>query len=230
MATRAVLIVGRGKLAVELLQGVEDPSIARVLRWDERSAIQEPCHVVHAGSGRELDAVLAFCAETRSTLFELSTGDVELPERPGFPIVLCPNVNLQMLRFMAMIKRSARLFAGQDIRILESHQASKTTKPGTALYLAKSLGVPDASVGSVRDSAMQKETLGIPEAFLDRHAYHRIAIDEGDVEIRLQTRVLGKTAYASGLSKIIGIVAGRRLEPGFHDVVDLVLEDAEGRL
>ena len=42
----------------------------------------------------------------------------------------------------------------------------------------------------------------------------------------MQTRVLGKSAYASGLARVIGIVSGRRPGPGCHDIVDLLLADA----
>jgi dihydrodipicolinate reductase len=131
---------------------------------------------------------------------------------------------MPMLRFMAMVKRASRYFRGQD-RITESHQASKRTKPGTAIHLANSLGVPETEIRSERDPKVQLEALGIPSAFLDRHAYHEIVISDPEVEIRLETRVLGKSAYSSGLSKVIEIVAESRLKPGCHDIVDLVMTD-----
>lgn len=225
MTKHGVIVVGRGKLAVELLQGLEGAAISRVVPWDERATVRgERCMVVHAGSGRELEDALSFCASTGSILFELSTGDSRLPAIPEVPVVLCPNVNLQMLRFMGMVKRSSRLYAGQDIRILESHQSTKTTTPGTAVYLARALGVPEGAIVSERDPKRQRELLGIPDQFLDRHAFHRIVLQDGEVEVRLESRVFGKTAYATGLSKIIEIAAARAWEPGYHDVVDLVAE------
>jgi hypothetical protein len=223
----SVLVVGRGKLAKELLDGLRGPTIARVLPWSERSTLTDATPlVVHAGSGRELAEVIDFCALSGALLLDLSTGDSRLPEVPRFPIVLCPNVNMQMLYFMALVKQASQYFAGQDILIEESHQAAKKTKPGTAIYLAKSLGVPEAAIRSVRDPKVQVESLGIPLEFVDRHARHEIVIRDPEVEIRLQTRVLGKSAYATGLAKVIEIVGRSALAAGFHDIVELVMADA----
>jgi len=221
-----ILVVGRGKLAEELLQGLSSPSISCVLRWSERSSQTESRHiVVHAGSGRELGEVMDFCAATGSVLLDLSTGEPQRPTTTEFPVVICPNVNMQMLYFMALVKRAAKYFAGQNIAICESHQASKTSKPGTAIYLAKALGVPETEIRSERDPQVQEGVLGIPSAALDRHAYHEILIRSPEVEIRLETRVLGKTAYATGLAKVIDRVAKSRLVPGYYDIVDLVIDD-----
>jgi 4-hydroxy-tetrahydrodipicolinate reductase len=222
----AILIVGRGKLAAELLEGLGSQTISRVVRWDERGSHEgDRCMVIHAGSGRELNDVVGFCSVTGSILLNLSTGDSQFPVTTTFPVVICPNVNMQMLYFMAMVKHSSRYFRGQDIKISESHQASKSTKPGTAIYLARSLGVPETVIRSERDPRVQNEVLGISSSFLDRHAYHEIVIKNPEVEIRLETRVLGKSAYASGLAKVIDIVARRKLAPGYYDIVDLILND-----
>ena len=223
-----ILVVGRGKLAEELLQGLTGPNIFRVVKWSERDAqLKDRCFVVHAGSGRELNDVINYCSETGASLLELSTGEPSFPSTINFPVIICPNVNLQMLYFMAMVKYSSKFFKGRDITILESHQASKSTKPGTAVYLTKALGIPENVIHSERDPMVQKEVLCIPSQFLDRHALHEILIKDTEVEIRLETRVLGKTAYASGLAKVIDIVARRKPEPGYYDVVDLVMEDVQ---
>jgi len=226
METFTILVVGRGKLAEELLEGLKGPAISRVVRWHDRDGMERgACMVVHAGSGRELREVVEFCSATGSALLNLSTGDAQFPSAPDFPLVLCPNVNMPMLRFMAMVKRASGYFRGQDIRITESHQASKRTKPGTAIHLANSLGVPETGIRSVRDPEAQREVLGIPSEFLDRHAYHEIVISDPEVEIRLETRVLGKSAYASGLAKVIELVAANRLRPGCYDIIDLLMNE-----
>lgn len=231
MDTYTVFIVGHGKLATELLHGLGGPLIARVSHWDERGSFAGgPCMVVHAGSGRELDAVTAFCAENGSILLQLSTADTPLPATTTFPVVICPNVNMPMLSFMAMVRHGAKYFRGLDIRIAESHQASKSTKPGTAVHLAASLGVPESEIRSERDPRVQNEVLGIPPASLDRHAYHEIVISGPEALIRMETRVLGRSAYAAGLAKVINIVARTRPAPGLHDIVDLIMLDAENHL
>lgn len=223
---RTILVVGRGRLAAELLQGLKGPEIARVAQWDERDTAGDgPCMVVHAGSGRELGDVFAFCATRGAVLLDLSTAGSRYPSDLTFPVVVCPNVNMLMLSFMAMARQAAGYFRGLDIAISESHQAAKKTSPGTAVHLARSLGVPESAIRSERDPQVQREVLGIPEEFLDRHAYHEIVIRDAEVEIRMQTRVLGKSAYAAGLARVVGIVSRRRPGPGCHDIVDLLPGD-----
>lgn len=226
----AILVIGRGKLATELLSGLQSPAISGVTPWDRRDTLQDGrCIVVHAGSGRELGDAVAFCSDTGSMLFDLSTGGSPLPVDPDFPLIICPNVNMLMLSFMAMVKQSSGNFRGHDIRITESHQSSKSTKPGTAVHLAQSLGVPEAEIHSERNPKAQNEVLGIPHDYLDRHAYHEIVISDPEVQIRLQTRVLGKAAYASGLARLIEMALNKKPDPGCHDVVDLIVSDVQSQ-
>lgn len=222
MKQYAILVVGRGKLAAELLGNLSGGAIARVLRWEDRAiAGDAPAMVAHAGSGRELPAALGFCAERRAPLFELSTAGTPIPADVSFPAVVCPNVNLQILRFMAMVKRFGPCFKDCRVQIAESHQASKKTRPGTALYLARSLGLDESAIASERDPRRQLAEIGIPPEHLDRHAWHRISISGDGVEIRLETRALGPTSYAAGFAEIVSRTAARPLPPGIHDAVDL---------
>ena len=219
-----VLVVGRGKLANELLEGLSGDTISRVVRWEDRSETSNGSNiVVHAGSGRELAGVIDYCGKTNSILFELSTADLAIPETINFPVIICPNVNLQVLYFMAMIKQFSRYFKGRKIRITESHQSFKKTKPGTAIYLAKSIGISECDIISERNPERQQNAIGIPIEHLDRHAYHQILISDPEVEIKLETKVLGKTAYATSLSEIIALIANKDLGPGHHDIVDIVV-------
>ena len=218
-----VLIVGRGKLANELLEGLRGEAISRVIRWEDRAAsVSESRIMVHAGSGRELPEVIAYCAATQSMLFELSTAGGAMPETVNFPVILCPNVNMQMLRFMAMVRHASRYFQGQAITITESHQATKTSEPGTAIYLAKLLGVAESEIRSERNPERQQQLFGIPPEYLGRHAYHNITITSPDAAITLETRVFGKTAYAASLAEIIAMVTQIDLKAGCHDIVHLV--------
>ena len=59
-----------------------------------------PAIIVHAGSCRELNAVVAYCQASNSTLVELATGSDAATASPGFPVVLCPNTNSLMLKFI----------------------------------------------------------------------------------------------------------------------------------
>lgn len=106
MEKHAVLIVGRGKLAQELLDGLRSQTVSMVAPWEDRDAVRgQRVFVVHAGSGRELGDAVKFCSVTGSVLLDLSTAGSQLPEAPDFPLVVCPNVNMQMLGFMAMVRQ-----------------------------------------------------------------------------------------------------------------------------
>ncbi len=221
-----VFIVGSGKLASELLSGLCGNTVSHVTRWKSRDPSRlERGIVVHAGSGRELEEVMEFCDRTNSVLFELSTSGSEFPKSLNFPVVLCPNVNLLILQFMAMIRMSAANFRDYGIAITESHQSSKKTKPGTAIYLAKALGIPETEIRSVREPEIQIAEIGIPEEYIDRHAYHKIVISDQEAEILLEAKVLGKAAYAASLGKIIDRLSQKELPPGLHDIVELLVAE-----
>lgn len=150
-----VLIVGSGKLATELLNELS------LCRWPNAPATQGRSVVVHAGSGRELNAVIAYCVETNSVLIELATGSKLEVASSTFPVILCPNTNILMLKFMRMLARSGKLFEGYGIELTESHQAEKRSAPGTAIAIAQSLGLSAEDVISVRDRETQLAALRI---------------------------------------------------------------------
>ena len=224
-----VFIVGNGKLARELFENLSGENISRVVQWNNCNSLSlERSVVVHAGSGRELTDVIDYCTKTRSILFELSTTGSPIPGSVGFPVVICPNVNILMLQFMAMIKQAAPLFCGYKIEIAESHQSSKKSKPGTAIYLAKTLGISENDIHSERDPNIQKVDIGIPQQHLDRHAYHKIVVSNQDTELKFETKVFGKTAYAISLSFIIDKVLRMKLPAGHYDIVELLLAEHNG--
>jgi hypothetical protein len=217
-----VYIAGSGKLATELLTAWPPASSTRVRPWTGDPGQPERAVVVHAGSGRLLPELGAFCERTGSVLVELATGSALEGQVPRFPVVLCPNTNILMLKFMCMLERSGALFRGADIRLTESHQASKSSVPGTAVAMAQSLGVAVADIVSVRHPAEQTERLGLAPQHLARHAFHRIDITDGACQLRLETRVLGDTPYVSGVSQIVHAVQRQALESRVYDVMAFI--------
>ena len=219
-----VIIVGSGKLAQELLEKL--PAMAsgnNIISWPAPAGLAARHIVVHAGSGRELDAVLAYCQETGSTLVELSTGtQTSALASTTFPVVVCPNTNVLMLKFMAMVANCGHLFKQYPIRLTESHQADKSSTPGTAVQLANSLGIPLDAISSIRDVAIQQQQLQIPAEQSDRHAFHRIEIGDGDSLITLETRVFGSAPYAEGVNQIISAIAATRLEDRHYNILEFI--------
>jgi hypothetical protein len=213
-----ILIAGSGKLARELLSGLSPGARS----WSEQACFPLVQAVVHAGSGRELPDILRFCRERSLPLIELSTGTGIAALADGVPVVVCANANLLMLKFMTMLSRSGSWFRGETIRVTESHQAGKTSVPGTAVAIAKSLGVASEAIASVRDPAQQSAGLGLTEEQLARHAFHRIEIGEGDCSLRLETLVTGNAPYADGVRRIVEAALAHPLESRCHDVTEFI--------
>ena len=218
MNSSSLLIAGSGRLARELLTGLAPEARA----WSERSLAAPARAVVHAGSGRELPEILRFCREHSLPLIELSTGTGVAELADGVPVVVCPNANLLMLKFMAMLARCGPWFRGESVRLTESHQSAKTSVPGTAVAMAASLGLSPEAIVSVRDPALQASGLGISSTDLGRHAFHRIEIGEGDCRLRLETLVTGGAPYAEGVRRIVEAALAHPLEPRCHDVVEFI--------
>lgn len=217
-----IAIVGRGRLATELLEELEPIEGVTLQPWDSIAATDPVAVVVHAGSGRELGQVMEFCERTQATLLELATGSAVENLVPSFPVVLCPNTNILMLKFMSMIAASGSLFRGHEISFEESHQSRKTSVPGTANAIAQSLGLPTESIRSERDPQRQMNEFAVPAEHLDRHAVHRISISDGGCTLRLEARVLGEAPYALGVGHLLRTLRSRQLAPGLHRIEQLV--------
>ena len=217
-----IQIVGSGKLATELLTQLSLAVPYMVHRWSSASTTEDPSVVVHAGSGRELEEVIDYCRKTNSALVELSTGSRLQIVSPAFPVVLCPNTNILMLKFMNMLTRSGKLFKGYHLEVTESHQAEKRSAPGTAIAIAQSLGISANEVVSVRDPEVQQTVLGIPAEHLARHAMHTILIEDGTCRILLETRVYGASPYADGVAKIVAAVAAHHLENRVYAIDEFI--------
>jgi len=217
-----IIVVGAGLMARELLSLLPAAFALKVVGWVDRSESGGPFVVVHAGSGRELDEVIAFCERTSSPLVEVATGSAIINREVRVPVVLCPNTNVLMLKFMVMMARSGDLFKGCQVRLTESHQAAKTSTPGTAVTVAHSLGLPSTEIRSVRDPVEQSQVLGIPQEHLSRHAYHHIEIQDGQTSLTLETRVFDKAPYAAGVARIVAAIQSHELEPRIYNVTEFV--------
>lgn len=219
-----VIIAGTGKLATELRHAMGKDAPYQIQAWAGQSSHADQAIVVHAGSGRELEAIAAFCAATHSPLIELATGSKIEAMPLSFPVVLCPNTNILMLKFMAMLERNGPMFRHYDVKVLESHQASKTSVPGTAVNIANSLGVSSHEIESVRDVGVQRTLTGLADADLARHAFHQIRIEDDSCSVLLETRVWGDAPYAKGVEQIVAAVMAHELQDRCYTVMEFVHE------
>jgi dihydrodipicolinate reductase len=220
--TKVVIVVGTGKLARELLSVLPSTSSIKVAAWADAVKSEEKSVVVHAGSGRELEDVITYCQETGSTLVELATGSGIESREVNFPVVVCPNTNILMLKFLAMLAASGHHFKNYKVSVIESHQAEKSSVPGTAVALAQSLGLPSSKILSIRDPREQRDALKIPPEYLARHAYHRVEIEDNVGRIVLETKVFGPAPYAEGLAQIISTVRSNKLENRRYNIMEFI--------
>lgn len=218
-----VYIVGSGKLAKAILSAEISLDTCEILKWEPQYGTpNEKAILVHAGSGRQLTACVDFCRRTDSILVELSTGLETETMTPDFTLIVCPNTSILLLKVLNIIDRFGHYFQNDKVSITESHQASKQSEPGTAFAFARSLKVPVDQIKSVRDTQTQRNELDIPDAFLDRHAYHKIVIQDGLDEVTIETKVFGHDSYVSGVKKIIDAVLKRPFEKRRYTVLELI--------
>lgn len=217
-----VAVAGSGRLAKELLANLEPPEDMVLQAWRDMEAGSGASIVVHAGSGRELAQIVRYCEGAQATLVELSTGSAIEGITPSFPVLLCPNTNILMLKFMSMVAACGPWFSGYEVSIQESHQSAKTSAPGTALALARSLGLPADAIESERSRERQASVFDVPPEHLDRHAVHRIGVRDEGCTITLEARVIAAAPYARGVGQLLRALQSRRLGPGLHRVEDMV--------
>lgn len=218
-----VFIVGSGKLAKALLSSPISIPSCELKPWDSSLLkLHERAILVHAGSGRQLKECISFCSRTKSIFIELSTGLETETMRADFPMILCPNTSILLLKTLYAMKALGTNSSDYVISILESHQATKKTEPGTAFAFAKALHFPVDKIVSVRDPLVQEQELGIPREYLDKHAYHKITLSGHEEEVIIETKVLGHRPYAGGVEKLIRAVMRNPLENRRYTVLELI--------
>jgi 4-hydroxy-tetrahydrodipicolinate reductase len=123
--------------------------------------------------------------------------------------VVAPNMATQIVGFQAMMEYAAEsfpnLFKGYTLEIKESHQKGKADTSGTAKAMVKyfnQLGVPfsEDEIVKIRDPGIQKNQLGIAEAYLTGHGWHTYTLVSEDQTVRFEFthNVNGRKIYAGG--------------------------------
>lgn len=218
-----VYVAGRGKLAQALLNDKDSSRVYTYVSWDDRDwSDNEKSVVIHAGSGRQRIECMNFCSSSGSVYVELATGMEMIRTSIDFPMVICPNTSVLMLKVMAMLNAKGDLFKGVKRSILESHQSAKTTVPATAQYLAESIYVPPSDILSIRDAEYQSSEHGISNEYLDKHAYHKLTMQDGMDEVSIELKVLGLDSYVRGTARIVEAVVCNVLENREYSVFELI--------
>ena len=134
--------------------------------------------------------------------------------------VAAPNMAPPIVLLQAALRWLADEFPGAcrdtTLAVRESHQQGKRDTSGTARALVRSfrqLGIDcnERVIESLRDPERQHDELGVPEAYLDAHAFHRYELGAaGDtVGIALEHNVLGRRVYAEGTLQAVRFLRGQ---------------------
>jgi 4-hydroxy-tetrahydrodipicolinate reductase len=216
-----VVIAGSGKLAKNILES-KDLQLQYTLQpWDNFDRSQNAV-IIHVGSGRQLDDITEYCSSNQSLLIQLSTGLEIKKYDKTFPVIICPNISILVVKFMYMLEKFGKYFQDYEIQLVESHQSQKRSVPGTALHFADSLKVDHEKIITIRDKNKQQEELNIPDAFIDSHAYHEIKIKDNNAELILKTKVYGHDGYSKGVEKLLKAISEKTFENKIYNIIDLI--------
>lgn len=219
-----IIVAGSGKLANEIRGDIAINKLYPIVKWEDIDPREEEkLIIVHAGSGRQLEEIINYCNSSNSILIELATGTKVTFSDAVFPIIICPNISTLMVKFLILLKTNGKLFQEYSVKIEESHQKAKTSVAGTAVKIAEYLGKDKETIISYRDLEYQKDQLGINEDALNRHALHRITINDGIDEITMTTRIQSKDTYVRGLISLLRNLEGRKLENKIYSITDIFL-------
>jgi 4-hydroxy-tetrahydrodipicolinate reductase len=123
--------------------------------------------------------------------------------------IVAPNMAKQIVGFQAMMAYAAEnfpnLFKDYTLKIRESHQAGKADTSGTAKAMVgyfKRMGL-DFSVDRIekeRNPERQRSEWGVPDAYLDGHAWHTYTLMSADETARFQFshNINGRDIYSEG--------------------------------
>jgi 4-hydroxy-tetrahydrodipicolinate reductase len=196
-----------------------------------------------------LQEAVDFSQETGVSLINLSTGlKPQIPDVPNFRFIEAPNAAIDVVQFMIDLEKDAERFQGWIKTIIEHHQVAKTSLPGTAVEMARMLGVnkddrvvvsdweaykakhevrTHGGIISVRDWKGSKAEYQIPDEYQGGYGIHRITLHNPESGVTVErggTQVLGRRAYAEGTYRFVRAleIAPDQIPLGVTNVVDFV--------
>eukprot|EP00252_Welwitschia_mirabilis_P017559 TRINITY_DN38897_c0_g1_i1.p1 TRINITY_DN38897_c0_g1~~TRINITY_DN38897_c0_g1_i1.p1 ORF type:complete len:335 (+),score=59.06 TRINITY_DN38897_c0_g1_i1:128-1132(+) len=152
--------------------------------------------------------------------------------------VIAPQMGKQVVAFQAAMKIMAEqfpgAFSGYSLKVTESHQSGKLDTSGTAKAIVSSfqkLGIDFSfdQIEKVRDPQDQIQKMGVPEQYLDGHAFHTYTLTSPDstVVFQFQHNVCGRSIYAQGTVDAVIFLANKvqnKAEKKLYDMIDVLRE------
>jgi len=152
--------------------------------------------------------------------------------------VIAPNMAKQIVGFQAMMEYAAEnfpgLFDGYTLKIVESHQSGKVDTSGTAKAMVtyfNKLGTPYAEkdIIKIRDPEVQKNRMGIPDEYINGHAWHTYSLNSPDTTARFEFshNINGRDIYAWGTGDAI-LFLEKKIRAGAKGAVFSMIDVLKG--
>lgn len=158
--------------------------------------------------------------------------------------VIAPNMGKQIVALQEGLSYLAGkypgAFAGYELKVVESHQATKADTSGTAKAVVDSIKTlaadPSYSYDDIVQIRDEQESLnfGVPAGAMKGHAYHTYTLTspDGSVNFQLQHNVVGRTVYAEGTADAVRFL-GKKIQeavssdvPRVFNMMDVLAEGA----
>ncbi|MBQ9428541.1 MAG: 4-hydroxy-tetrahydrodipicolinate reductase [Clostridia bacterium] len=186
--------------------------------------------IVDFSSADETASLLAFAAERGRPLVLATTGQSAKEKRAvmrtakEIPIFFAPNFSIGAALLCSLAVEAAKVLAGADIEIVETHRRGKKDAPsGTALAIADALckeARPFAAVACGRPKARAGD-IGIHALRLGQTVgKHEVLIAAEDESILLSHTAQNSTLYAKGALRAAAFLSGK--PPGLYTMRDLL--------
>lgn len=195
--------IGCGSMAAEIEKVAKEMGGVYVLDWDDpRRVIRPDAVVIDVGSGRLTRKALDWCDATGIPYILAASGLDKFLKGTTARIVHAPNLAMPAVKFFEDLPRKVEEFAAQGfkpVKIYESHQTKKPRNgSGTARKIADICELPYSAIYPIRNPLWQRK-LGVPEEYLDGHAYHWVVFRDAAGRTRiLSLKIHGRREYAEG--------------------------------
>src|SRR3989344_1996973 len=148
-----LIIAGRGSLAKAVANICKEVTSVTCAFFDPSAEKINQSVAIHcSGSGSVLPQLLAYCEERAIPLIQASTGHT-LPSEVKTTVVDAPNLALPIVYLMGFVADAQTCFElmGQPhSSVIESHQSTKKSVPGTARRFASAVKIGESEIVSVR--------------------------------------------------------------------------------
>ncbi len=163
---------------------------------------------------------------------------IETVQQSSISAVIAPNMAKPIVAFQSMMadaaKRFPGVFSGYRLSITESHQKGKADTSGTAKAMVgyfNQMGVAftEADIRMIRDPAVQKEQLGVPEAYIGGHGWHTYTLvsPDGTVTLSFTHNINGRDVYVDGTMDAL-VFLSRKMEDGLKGQVFSMMDVLSG--